>query len=826
MSVDGRGAPPLVESNRTPLGLTAAEAIRRLQTDGPNEIEEQHGPSAWTILARQFQSPVIWLLTLAGAAAMAAGEAADAVAILVIVAINGLVGFLQEQRAERALTSLRAMTAPRARVLRDGHSVLLPARDIVRGDALLLEAGDVVPADARIIELAALAVNEASLTGESLPVDKSVEPDAAEALLAERRNAVFMGTSIVRGTAVAEVTATGMQTELGRIAGLLAGTGEPATPLQRRLAQVTRQLVVACSGIVALVALLGWLRGGSAIEVFLSAVSLAVAAVPEGLPAIVTIALALGVQRMASRHVLIRRLPAVEALGCASVICTDKTGTLTTGVMTVRELWGRDHHALLFAAAACCDAELQTDARTGVGDPTEVAILRAAAERGILRDAIERERPRVWTTPFDAATKRMSVLRNDGVIYVKGALEVLLGDVAASGEHGEALRAHAELAERGLRVLAVATGRAPGRDAGRAEEPGTLRLLGLVGIADPPRTEAIEAVAAARQAGITTVMITGDHPVTAHAIARELGIVLPGESAKGLVHARTTPEEKLRIVQQWRSRGAVVAMTGDGVNDAPALREADIGIAMGKTGTQVTRDASDMILADDNFASIVAAVREGRGIFDNIRRTLVYLLSGNAAELAVMLAAAIGGLPLPLLPLQLLWINIVTDGLPALALVMEPTADDVLRRPPRTPVEPLLGREQWRSVAVTALLQTGATLMAFGWGLYARSLADARTLAFAVLVFGELFRSFAARSDTRVFWQVGALTNLRLLAVVFVSGLLQVALHQLPATQQLFQIGALTWQDWTGVVLLGLVPVTIIELRKLRRASRAGVVED
>ncbi len=550
------------EGNRVATGLTTAEATRRLRTDGANEIQEQHGPSAWRILARRFQSPVIWLLALAGVAAMAAGESADAVAILVIVAINGLVGFLQEQRAERALMSLRAMTAPRARVRRDGHAVLLPARDVVRGDVLLLEAGDVVPADARVIGVAALAVNEASLTGESLPVDKSVEPDAADALLAERRNAVFMGTSVVRGTAVGEVTATGMQTELGRIAGLLAGTTESATPLQRRLAQVTRQLVVACSGIVALVALLGWLRGGAAIDVFLSAVSLAVAAVPEGLPAIVTIALALGVQRMATRHVLIRRLPAVEALGCASVICTDKTGTLTTGVMTVRELWGIDHHTLLFAAAACCDAELQTDGRTGVGDPTEVAILRAAAERGIARDTIECERPRVWTAPFDALRKRMSVLRADGVIYVKGALEVLLD--AAAGEHGDVLRAHEEMAVRGLRVLAVATG--------REGEPEVLHLLGLIGIADPPRTQAIEAVAAARQAGITTVMITGDHPVTAHAIARELGIVLPGESAEGLVHARTTPEEKLRIVQQWRSRGAVVAMTGDGVNDAPALR--------------------------------------------------------------------------------------------------------------------------------------------------------------------------------------------------------------------------------------------------------------
>ena len=436
---------------------------------------------------------------------------------------------------------------------------------------------------------------------------------------------------------------------------------------------------------MALVAVLGFLRGLPRMEVLLSSVSLAVAAVPEGLAAVVTIALALGVQRMASRHVLIRTLPSVETLGCATVICTDKTGTLTTGVMVVRELWGGDHSALLFAAAACSDAELAADGRSGTGDPTELAILMAAAQRGIDRKAIESERPRVAVEPFDADTKRMSIRRGDGKLYVKGAVEVVL-PVCATGTEN-AVEANAGMARQGLRVLAVAVGEGPGE--------ANLKLLGLVGIADPPRTEAIAAVALARAAGIKTVMITGDHPVTAEAIGRELGILTPADDPAEVVHARATPEDKLRIVREWKARGDVVAMTGDGVNDAPALREAHIGIAMGQTGTEVTREASDMILTDDNFASIVAAVQEGRGIYDNIQKTLVYLLAGNVGELAVMLGASAVGLPLPLLPLQLLWINLVTDGLPALALVGDP-----MRGRPAAPAAPEAGRAHARKAAV------------------------------------------------------------------------------------------------------------------------------
>jgi len=798
--------------SRPASGLSSTEAARRLAEFGPNEIRREQRTSPLTLLARQFASPVIWLLLGASVLSAALGEWLDASTIGAILIINAVIGFFQEHRAERAVMALRSMTAPRARVMRDGHSIMVSADAIVPGDLLVLEAGDIAAADAQLHTAHRLTANEAPLTGESTPVDKWTGPTAPGTPLAERHDFVFMGTSIATGTGSAEVVATGMLTELGRIAHLLATAEESVTPLQRRLASVSQTLMYICGGIVALVAMAGLLRGWPLMQVLMAAVSLAVAAVPEGLPAIVTIALAVGVQRMAARNVLIRRLQAVETLGCATVICTDKTGTLTTGVMRVRELWGRDHTKLLSAAAACCEAEIGRDDRSGVGDPTELAILIAAADRGIDRDVIERTNPRVVVIPFDSVQKRMSIERADGRVYIKGAVESVLPLCVAGVD--DALEANAQMAERGLRILAVAVAPAG------AELQAT--LLGLVGIADPPRTEAIEAVAAARAAGITTVMITGDHPVTARAIAQELGILTRSDTPGDLLHARATPEKKIEIVRAWKARGAVVAMTGDGVNDAPALREAHIGIAMGLTGTEVTREASDMVLADDNFASIVAAIREGRGIFDNIRKTLVYLLSGNTGELAVMLVAALGGLPLPLLPLHLLWINVVTDGLPALALVVDPPEEDVLLRPPRHPEEPMLGRAQWRFIITTGLLQAAMTLAVFVWALRVRDLAQARNLAFSVLVFGELFRAFAARSETRVFWEVGAFTNVRLLAVVLFSVLLQLGIHHISAAQAAFEIFPLSAADCALMLLAGLGPVTVIEVGKLARRRHAA----
>jgi Ca2+-transporting ATPase len=603
-----------------------------------------------------------------------------------------------------------------------------------------------------------------------------------------------------------------MRTEMGRIAGLLAVGGEPPTPLQRRLEVVGRTLLILCLAIVGVVSLLGLLRGMAWGELLLSSVALAVAAVPEGLPAVVTIALALGVQRMAARHAIVRRLASVETLGSATVICTDKTGTLTTGRMEVRDVWAADRHALLRAAAACSDAELGDGGARDVGDPTEIALLRAAAARGIQRAEIEREAPRRAETPFDTSRKRMSVLRADGVLYVKGAPEVMI-PLCAAGIEG-ALATNQEMAERGLRVLAVAVG--------QGEHERGLRLLGLAGIADPPRPEAVEAIVKAREAGIRTVMITGDHPATARAIASEMGILRAGEDANDVIHARVTAQDKIDIVRELKSRGEIVAMTGDGVNDAPAIREAHIGIAMGRGGTEVTREASDMVLTDDNFATIVAAVEEGRGIYDNIRKTLVYLLTGNTGELALMLGASVLGLPLPLLPLHLLWINLVTDGLPALALVMDPPLPGVLRRPPRPPRERMLEWVQWRRIVGVGVLEAALVLTAFLAKLHETDLAAARGVAFSTLVFCEIFRAFAARSVRLVYWQVGVFTNVHLLAVVALSALVQIALSHIPWGRSFFRIPEMSAPDILLCLALGLVPVTVLELANWRVAPSFG----
>ena len=803
-------------------GLSPEEAAARLVRCGPNELAKGRGPSAWRLLLGQFMSPVIGLLAAACVASALLGEYADSGAIAGIVVVIGLLGFFQEYRAERALTALRSLTAPRARLLRGGRLTVVPAAEVVPGDLLSLEAGDLVAADARVLTSHGLTTDEAALTGESAAVRKDPREVAAQAPLAERTDRVFMGTEVVDGTGLAEVVGTGMASEFGKIAALLAGAGEDrSTPLQRRLAQVSRLLILLCLAIVAVIAIIGLVRGLGWVEVLMIAVSLAVAAVPEGLPAVVTIALAVGVRRMAARRVLIRRLPAVETLGCTTVICTDKTGTLTTGVMTVRELWGEDHRRLLDAAAACCDAEVEENGGGGVGDPTEIAILRAAVEEGIHRQTIEAERPRTSERPFDAERKRMSVARADGVLYVKGAVEPLLG-IARSVPAGiEA--ANDELATRGLRVLAVAVGDGAAVSDPAGPPEAELELIGLIGLADPPRAEAVAAIAAAHRAGIETVMITGDHPRTARAIAEELGILRERRSDEPeLVHARATPAEKIAIVRAWRGRGGVVAMTGDGINDAPALREADVGIAMGKTGTEVTREAGDIVLTEDNFADILAGVREGRGVFDNIRKSLVYLLSGNTGELCVMLSATAMALPLPFLPLQILWINLVTDGLPALTLVMDPADEDVMERPPRPPAEPILGAHEWRQIIFIGLLDASIVVGAFAWALGHRDLAMARAFAFAVLVFASLLRALAARSETRTFWEVGALTNLRLLAVIGASIVVQVALLHWPWSAGLFGFGALTIVDTAIAFALGMIPVTVLEGRKLLLRRRRG----
>ncbi|MDP2344003.1 MAG: cation-translocating P-type ATPase [Deltaproteobacteria bacterium] len=795
-------------------GLSSAEALRLLKL-GRNELVQEKGRSLARIFLSQFKGAMVWLLVAATIISAVAGERIDAIAIAVILVLNAVVGFLQEFRAEKAVLALKKMTAARARALRDGHVVEVPAAEIVPGDVLALDAGDVVAADGQVIAASRLEVNEAALTGESVGVEKHVGDDAPGTALAERHGQLFAGTAVAGGSGRALVTSTGMATELGKIAKLLDATADQTTPLQKRLETVGRTLLVLCLGIVVVVAVVGFFRGVPLPELLLLSVSLAVAAVPEGLAAIVTIALAVGVKRMVKERVLIRRLPAVETLGCTTVVCTDKTGTLTTGKMAVREVWGADRARAVDVAAASSDAELAPDERSGTGDPTEVALLVEAASAGLKRADIEATRARTETFPFDAERKRMSVLRSDGVLYVKGAVDLML-PLCTSGSAG-AVEANAEMAGRGLRVLAVAVG--------RSRQERDLELVGLIGLADPPRPEAIAAVAAAREAGVRTVMITGDHPATARAIALEMGILLPGEDAAEIVHARATPQDKLDVVRRWKERGAVVAMTGDGVNDAPALKEAHIGIAMGLAGTEVTREAADMVLVDDNFASIIAAIREGRGVYENIQKALVYLLGGNVGELMIMLVAMAAGLPLPLTALQILWVNLVTDGMPALALVTDPTGKDALARRPRRTDEPILGRREWTSIVLSGVVTAACSLAVFVWALKTRDEATARNLAFSTLVFGQLFRAFAARSADKTLFEVGALQNLWLLLVVVVSVALQLGIHHVPLLQGLFGIEALSLTDCALSLGVGLIPVTVIELAKLvRRALQSRAV--
>lgn len=871
-------------------GLSREAAADRLTKVGANELRKGEGISRLGILVNQFQSLVIWVLIGAGIVSAALGEFTDGIAIIAIVVLNAALGYFQEYRAEHAVAALANLTAPRARVFREGHAQQIAASEVVPGDVLLLDAGDLIAADARLIESFSLRLNEAPLTGESMPVEKHAGVCAPQAALADRTNMVFLGTSVAGGSGRAIVIATGMDTEVGHISALLETAERGQTPLQKRIDVVGRRLLYASVGIVVLVFILGLLRSVPAFELFLTAVSLAVAAIPEGLPAVITIALALGMQRMAKRNALVRRLAAVETLGCAQVICTDKTGTLTVGEMTARRMTtvdrevtvtGEGYHttgeflvdgkefpiasdpvlwALLHAAVACNDAELSTkeDRVSVIGDPTEGALLVAAAKAGLTRAATETHMPRVSMVPFDSDRKRMTVIRqhNDQPwAFVKGATEVLLSrcthvltergtEKLTAREYDLFVQANARLAKDALRVLAVAqrpldSVPASSDSAGIERE---LTLLGLIGLQDPPRAEARDAVARCKRAGIRTVMITGDHSETGRAVARELGIleeqseVISGSELDTLsdealrerlpriaVYARVTAEHKLRIVRAWKSLGTVVAMTGDGVNDAPALKEASIGVAMGITGTEVTKQAADVIVADDNFASIVSAVEEGRGIYDNVAKTLGYLLAGNTGELILMLFAGLAGWPLPLLPIQLLWINLVTDGLPALALATDPVDRDVLSRAPRRPDAQLMDKPFIARTLITGLLTATVALIAFAYEFYAdQDVSQARNAAFSTLVIAELLRSFGARSETQTIFEAGILSNMRLFTVVSASFLLQLVIHHAPVLETVFGTEPVSWSQCVAWTALGVVPLVVMEIRKVILRSKAA----
>ena len=874
-----------------PNGLSAALAAERLASGGTNELTDVQRIGPLEILLGQFRSLIVLVLIGAGIASGVLGDAVDAIAILAIVILNALIGFYQEFNAEKSIAALRKLTAPQARVLRGGEVTSIPATGIVVGDVLVLEAGDLIAADARLLKSASLTCIESALTGESEAATKQPAALApGEIPLGDRANMMYMGTSVATGTGQAVVVATAMATELGRIATLIEGAGADAgTPLQRKLDAVGRILVWSALGIVALLFGLGLLRGTTPFDLFMTSISLAVAAVPEGLPAVVTVALSLGVLRMARRRTLVRKLAAVETLGSTSVICTDKTGTLTVGKMTARvlyvagtryELTGEgygpdgdvrfegktvdaEHAAALRELASillgCNNAHLvhEADKWTTIGDPTEGALLVAGAKAGGDRDQMERELPKHHEIPFDSDRKRSTVIRlkQDGSLraFINGAPGMLLercthlytttGVIAlGAGDRERILAQTTAMAQQALRVLGSAY-----RDMDNAS-PTTLTaaaverdlvFVGLTGMHDPPRPEAREAIAQCVAAGIRVVMITGDHPQTAAAIASELGIAsgaavtgaeldtmpddeLQRRASDIAVYARVTAEHKLRIVRALQANDAVVAMTGDGVNDAPAIKGADIGIAMGIAGTEVTKDAADMIITDDNFATIIAAVEEGRGIYDNIRKTLQYLLAGNTGELLLMTMAVALGLPAPLLPIHLLWINLVTDGLPALCLATDAIDSDVMTRQPRTRSASITDRAFLHSLALTGTLTGGVAFGVYVWVLRSGSTETARTYAFTVLVLAELLRAFGARSERTPVWRISLMTNLNLVGVVVVSIALQWWSQHNATLGGFLKSSSIPLADSLLLLALGAVPLAVLELVKMVRAARSA----
>ncbi|GMA49125.1 calcium-transporting ATPase [Alicyclobacillus contaminans] len=846
----------LLESG--PGGLSEAQVEERRQTHGLNQLIEGEKVSLLTLFFNQFRDFMILVLLAATLISGLLGEYTDAITIVAIIVLNGILGFIQEVKAERSLAALKELTAPMARVRRDGQVATIPARDLVPGDIVLLEGGDRVPADGRILQAHGLDVEESSLTGESVPVTKQaqaiVDPVSA---LGDRVNMVYMGTLVTRGKAEVLVTGIGMNTEMGKIAGLMQQSEETLTPLQRRLDQLGKVLVWVALAITLLVVVTGVLHGHKLYEMFLAGVSLAVAAIPEGLPAIVTIALALGVQRMIKRHAIVRKLPSVETLGCASVVCSDKTGTLTQNRMTVQRVfangeWYQVSGAgyqpvgeflyentpiqplrrpalkwLVEIAAACNNAVMKLQKVDGgeewqcEGDPTEGALLVLARKAGF--DNPEAVYERLDELPFDSDRKLMSVLvrRGDEVyLLTKGAPDVLLErcthalsggreEPMSSSLRKQALQANQKMAGSALRNLAFAYRRFRSVEAAKSEKDpeSNLVFVGMCGMMDPPREEVFEAIRKCHTAGIRTVMITGDHQETATAIARQLDIlpaegrVLSGAELDGLdddalrravehtyVYARVTPEHKLRIVRALQANGEIVAMTGDGVNDAPAIKQADIGIAMGMTGTDVAKEASALVLADDNFATIVAAVEEGRGIYDNIKKFIRYLLASNVGEIVTMFAAMLAGLPLPLLPIQILWVNLVTDGLPAIALGVDPAEEEIMNRPPRKISEGIFANGLWLKILSRGILIGLATLAVFLWSLWTSGdVAEAQTMAYSTLTLSQFILVFDCRSVEGGIFHRSLFGNVWLLMAVASSLVLFLLTIYVPALSAVFK---------------------------------------
>lgn len=841
-------------------GLSSREAEKRLGRDGENLLRGKKKKSLAAEFFEQFKDFTVIVLLIASGVSFATsfleerGDFADPIMILIIVILNAAVGVIQQRRAEHSLEALKNMSAPTATVIRDGKETIIPASKLVRGDIIEVRAGDLVPADARLITSHSLFAQESALTGESVPCEKDARAAVKKGSeQAEIKNMIFSSTVITAGHARAVVTETGMDTAVGKIAHLLNTEDEPTTPLQIKLAKIGKALGIGALSVCALIFMLSILRGMGVLSAFMLSVSLAVAAIPEGLPAVVTVVLSLGVQRMAKSNAVIRRLPAVETLGAATYICSDKTGTLTQNKMTVTAacsaseeipLTGDAAKKLFALAALCCDAK-HTGKGEVSGEPTEAAIVAAAERSGTDTEKLRRKMPRTDEVPFSSERKMMSVAIKDGdkaITVAKGAPDVLIKhctDIILNGRKSpmtsalreKILRLNSSLADRALRVIAVAAGDTKN---GKPDETG-LAFCGLIGMEDPPRKEAYEAVKTCRRAGITPVMITGDHSGTACATAKKLGILSrSGECLTGAqidkmgenefaqavrtcrVYARVTPEHKVRIVKALRAHGEIVAMTGDGVNDAPALKAADIGCAMGKGGTQVAQNAADMILTDDNFATIVKAVAGGRGIYDNIRRAIHYLLGCNIGEILCVFAATLFGMPAPLLPIQLLFINLVTDSLPALALGAEMPDSRVMQRPPRDSAKSFFADRTGLDIALEGMLIGALSLFAFvaGNSLFKNSCVElGRTMAFAAQSLCEIAHSFNMRSRRSVF-SIGIFSNRKLTVCAALCAALQLTVMTVPPLAALFNVSALTPAEWLTVAALAISPIAFSELGK------------